>query len=384
MKGWTIALALACAGTLLAGGAAYGQKKPKRGKAGLKMQNWGTTADGTPVHLWTVTNANGMIAKITDYGGIVTELHVPDRNGRLGDVVLGFKDIDGYLAGHPYFGAITGRYANRIAKGKFGLDGKSYQLAINNGPNHLHGGVMGFDKRVWKGESVTSGAGPGVKFTRLSHDGEEGYPGNLTTTVTYTLTDRNELKIDYTATTDAATPVNLTNHSYFNLAGEGNGTILDHELTLFAEKYTPTDETLIPTGELAPVQGTPYDFTQPTKIGARIGQLPSYLGGGYDNNYVLTPKPTRALLPMAARVYDPKSGRVMEVETDEPGIQFYTGNFLDGKQTGKSGVPYKQHYAFCLETQHYPDSPNQPSFPSTIVKPGETYRQTTVYRFSTR
>jgi aldose 1-epimerase len=371
-------------GALAAGlwsGGAEAQRRGGRQVAKCEKQSWGRTELGTPVDLYTLTNGNGVVAKITNYGGIVTELLVPDRGGRMGDVVLGFKTVDGYLAGHPYFGCITGRVANRIAGGKFTLEGKQYQLAVNNGPNHLHGGVKGFDKHVWKGEPVRSADGPAVKFTRRSHDGEEGYPGNLDVTVVYTLTDKDELRIDYTATTDQPTPVNLTNHSYFNLAGEGRGTILDHELMLNADRYTPTDETLIPTGDLAPVSGTPVDFTRPMKIGPRIGQLASYLGGGYDHNFVVNGGGGK--LALAARVTEPTSGRVMEIHTTEPGIQLYTGNHLDGSLKGKSGQPYRQHGAFCLETQHFPDSVNQPKFPNTVLRPGQTYTQTTVHRFTT-
>jgi aldose 1-epimerase len=368
---------VALAGRGLAGTAAAGRKPVK----GVVKQAWGKTGAGLAVDLYTLTNANGMVAKIMTYGGIVTELHVPDKAGKKGDVVLGFDTLEGYLAGHPYFGAITGRYANRIAKGKFKLDGKEYALAVNNGPNHLHGGLQGFDKRLWKAEPQQSNAGPALKLTYRSPDGEEGYPGTLDTTVVYTLTDRNELKIDYTAKTDKPTVVNLTNHSYFNLAGPGSGTILDHELTLMADRYTRADDTLIPTGELRSVRGTPLDFIQPHKIGARIEEIPRSIGG-YDHNYVLNSGGKS--LATAARVYEPTTGRVMEVLTTEPGIQFYTGNFLDGTLKGKGGKTYEKHGAFCLEAQHFPDSPNKPTFPSPVLRPGKTYTQTTVYRFTTR
>jgi aldose 1-epimerase len=357
---------------------------PARGKAmkGVTKTDFGRTADGRAVDLYTLTNAHGVVAKIITYGGIVTELHVPDKAGKMADVVLGFDNLKGYLDGHPYFGAITGRYANRIAGGKFTLDGKPYTLATNNGPNALHGGTQGFDKRVWTA-AAGSGNDPALTLTYRSPAGEEGYPGTLDSTVTYTLTDDNALRIDYEARTDAATPINLTNHSYFNLAGHNAGTILDHVAMIAADAYTPVDKTLIPTGEVAPVRGTPLDFTTPTPIGARLQQV----GGdpvGYDHNFVLRQPRGDARNPaLAARVTEPKSGRVLEVFTTEPGIQFYTGNFLDGTVTGKGGAVYKQHNGFCLEAQHFPDSPNKPQFPSAVLRPGQTYRQTTVYRFTT-
>ena len=347
----------------------------------VEKQSFGKV-EGKDVDLYTLTNSKGMVAKIMTYGALVTELHVPDRTGKMDDVVLGFKDLQTYVAGHPYFGATTGRYANRIAKGKFTLNGKEYTLAVNNGPNHLHGGVKGFDKRLWRAKRVSSSEGPAVQFTYESEDGEEGYPGELTTTVTYILTDDNALKIDYKATTDEPTVLNLTNHSYFNLAGEGSGNVHGHELTINARRYTPTDDTLIPTGQLAPVLGTSLDFTKPHKIGERISGFPDYTGGGYDHNYVLDHG--GGSLALSARVYEPTSGRVMEMWTTEPGVQLYTGNHLDGSLKGKRGRPYDKHGAFCLEAQHFPDSPNKPQFPSTVLKPGETYLQTTVYRFSAR
>ena len=349
--------------------------------AGVTKASFGKTLVGQPVEIYTLTNSHGMVAKIMTYGALLTELHVPDKNGKLDDVVLGFDNLDAYLAGHPYFGATAGRVANRIAGGKFSLEGKEYILATNNGPNHLHGGEKGLDKRVWKAIPEESGGDPAVEFAYVSPDGEEGYPGNLSITVTYTLTDDNELRIDYTAGTDKATPVNLTHHSYFNLAGEGNGTILDHELTLMADQYTPVDDTGIPTGELKPVSGSVMDFTTPVPIGARIDEVGSD-PGGYDHNYVL--RSQDGTLTSSALVYHPGSGRVMEILTTEPGIQFYTGNFLDGTLTGKAGKVYAKRSGFCLETQHYPDSVNQPTFPSVILKPGETYRHTTVHRFTTR
>jgi aldose 1-epimerase len=311
-----------------------------------------------------LTNANGLVAKITNYGTIITELHTKDRQGKLGDIVHGFDTLEPYLKGHPYFGCTVGRFANRIAKGKFTLDGKTYTLAVNNGPNHLHGGLKGFDKVVWKAQPQPGSA---VKFTYTSKDGEEGYPGNLKVVVFMTLTDEDELRIDYGAVADAPTPVNLTNHSYFNLAGSGD--ILSHELMLAADRFTATDADLIPTGELKPVKGTPLDFTVPTAIGSRFSQMTSS-PAGYDDNFVLLSGGKS--LAVAARVYEPKTGRGLEVHTTEPGIQLYTGNFLDGSLTGKGGFVYSQHSAFCLETQHFPDSVNQPKFPSVILAPGQT------------
>lgn len=343
-------------------------------KAAVQKASFGKLSDGTPVDIYTLTNANGFIAKVTNYGTIITELHVPDRKGKMGDVVLGFDNLEQYLKGHPYFGCTVGRFANRIAKGQFSLDGKTYKLAVNNGPNHLHGGLKGFDKVVWKAE-LQSGA---VKFTYASRDGEEGYPGKLDVTVVMTLTDTSELRIDYTATADKATPVNLTNHSYFNLAGSGD--ILNHELMLAADHFTRTDADLIPTGEIKPVKSTAMDFTTAKPIGSRILDIGNK-EAGYDHNYVLNSGGKS--LSLAARVYEPKSGRVLEVHTTQPGIQLYTANYLDSSLKGKSGVIYARQHAFCLETQHFPDSVNQPKFPSTILRPGQTYRQTTVHKFST-
>lgn len=344
--------------------------------------SFGSLEDGSPVDQYVLTNANGMVVKIISYGAIITEALVPDKDGTLGDVVLGFDSLDGYLGEHPYFGAIAGRVANRIANGRFSLSGEDYTLATNNGPNHLHGGVKGFDKRLWSGEIVDSPDAK-VKFSYRSADGEEGYPGNLDVEVTYTLTAENELRIDYSAKTDKATPLNLTNHSYFNLAGEGSGAIHDHVLQIFAENYTPTDETLIPTGEIASVEGTGLDFREPTKIGARIaevGEDPK----GYDHNFVLNGYDESQPLRKAATVYEATSGRVMDVFTTEPGVQFYSGNFLDGTLTGKSGNKYESQTGFCLETQHFPDSINHPNFPSTVLEPGSEYTQTTIYQFSVR
>jgi aldose 1-epimerase len=351
-------------------------------RSDIEKSAFGKLPDGTAVDLYTLTNPAGTRVKIVTYGGIVTELHVPDRNGKLDDVVLGFDNLQDYLAGHPYFGAIVGRVANRIAKVKFTLDGKPYTLAVNNGPNALHGGLKGFDKKVWKAKTRDVANGVALDLSYVSRDGEEGYPGTLSTTVTYTLTNDKELRIDYEATTDQPTPVNLTNHSYFNLAGAASGTkILDHQLMLAADKYTPADDTLIPTGEIAAVARTPLDFTAPTAIGARIDQIPASIGG-YDHNFVL--RGGGGKLELAARVTESKSGRVMEMFTTEPGVQFYTGNFLDGKLKGKGGTSYQKHQAFCLEAQHYPDSVNHPNFPSVILRPGETYKQTTVYKFSAK
>ena len=350
-------------------------------KAMIEKKPFGKTPEGKDVDLYVLTNAKGMVAKVMTYGAILTELDVPDRDGKVGDVVLGFDDLKGYLGGHPFFGATVGRVANRIAKGKFTLDGKEYTLATNNGPNALHGGLKGFDKKLWQAEQVPAENGVAVKFTYRSPDGEEGYPGTLTASVTYTLTNDNELRLDYTATTDKATPVNLSNHSYFNLAGQGSGDVLGHELTLEAEKYTPVDETLIPTGKIESVQGKPLDFTTPHKIGERIKEMRGN-PGGYDHNFVLNGGGKK--LAPAARVVEPKSGRVMEMLTTEPGVQFYTGNFLDGSNKGKGGAVYNKHAGFCLEAQHFPDSVNHANFPPVILRPGQTYKQTTVYKFSTK
>jgi aldose 1-epimerase len=354
-----------------------------KNQMGIQKSDFGKTADGTPVEAYTLTNSNGVAAKVITYGATLTELHVPDNKGVSADVVLGFAGMSpGYLDKSPYFGATVGRYANRIAKAKFTLDGKEYTLAVNNGPNSLHGGKVGFDKKVWKAEIVPNSDGESVRFTYTSPDGEEGYPGTLKTSVTYSLTDKNELVLDYKATTDKDTVLCLTNHSYFNLAGEGNGNILDQVLMLNADKYLPVDDTLIPTGELKDVKGTPLDFTDPTPIGQRIDQVPGGPPKGYDHCYVINGQ--AGTLRPAARVTDPKSGRILEMDTTEPGVQFYTGNFLDGSVIGKAGKPYPIHGAFCLEAEHYPDSPNHPAFPSVELKPGETYTQTTVYKFSAK
>jgi aldose 1-epimerase len=370
-------LGIALAGAAIAPVAKGGE--PMQGS--IEKKAFGTTAEGEAVDLYVLVNVHKMQAKIMTYGATLIELHVPDREGKFDDVVLGFDNLQGYLAGHPFFGSTVGRVANRIAKGRFTLDGKEYTLAINNGPNTLHGGLKGFDKKVWKAEPVETAAGVAVKFSCVSPDGEEGFPGTLTTTVTYTLTNQNEVKIDYQATTDKATPINLTNHSYFNLAGASSGNVLGHELMLTADRYTPVDETLIPTGEIRSVAGTPLDFRSPHTIGARIAQIPAAIGG-YDHNFVLPGGGTE--LELAARVYERKSGRVLEMYTTEPGVQLYTSNFLDGKLKGKGGAVYNKQQAFCLEAQHFPDSINQPTFPTVILRPGSTYKQTTVYKFSTK
>lgn len=342
---------------------------------------FGKTVDGQPVDLYTLSNDKGVEATIMNYGAIVVSLRVPDRSKTFGDVVLGFDALDGYLREHPYFGAICGRYANRIAKGRFRLAGVEYKLAKNNGANHLHGGIRGFDKVVWSAREV-AGAEPAVEMAYTSKDGEEGYPGNLTVKAVYTLTANNELKIDYDATTDKDTVLNVTNHSYFNLAGAGEGDILGHQLMIAAGKFTPVDAGLIPTGELKSVKGTPFDFAEPAPIGARIDKPDQQLrfGRGYDHNYVLSSG--GGSLALAARVREPKSGRMMEVWTTEPGVQLYTGNFLDGSIRGKGGKVYGHRHGFCLETQRFPDSPNQPNFPSAVLKAGERYRSTTAYRFA--
>ena len=343
---------------------------------------FGTTKDGKAVEIYTLTNSRGSEATIITYGGAVVSLKVPDKQGRLGDVVLGFDSIAGYEKHTAFFGALIGRYGNRIARGKFTLDNHEYTLATNNGENHLHGGVRGFDKVVWTAKSSTDKKGANLELAYVSADGEEGYPGKLNVKVVYTLTEDNQLKIVYSATTDKTTVVNLTHHSYFNLAGGGD--VLDHRLTLFADRYTPTDKGSIPTGELASVAGTPFDFRKETAIGARIDQDNEQLkfGKGYDHNFVLTRKGKG--VELAARVYEPTSGRVMDVLTTEPGIQFYSGNFLDGSVPGKGGKSYPFRSGFCLETQHFPDSPNRPNFPSTTLKPGQKYSQTTIYAFSIR
>jgi aldose 1-epimerase len=364
--------------------ACLGQAPVKKGNSSVKVQPYGKMPDGTPVDLYMLTNASGMHAGIITYGGTVVSLTAPDKSGKFADVVLGMDSLEGYQHQANFFGALIGRYGNRIAHGAFKLEGKTYTLPKNNGDNTLHGGPEGFDKRVWKAKEAATPNGPSVELTYVSKDGEEGFPGTLTAHVVYTLTDANELKIEYTATTDKPTVVNLTNHSYFNLNGGGVGDNLQHQVTILADRFTPVDAGLIPTGELKPVKGTPFDFTKPTAIGARINQDDQQLkfGKGYDHNWVLNK--AHGIMGKAAEVYEPKSGRVLEVFTSEPGLQFYTGNFLDGTVKGKGGIAYPFRAAFCMETQHYPDSPNQPKFPSTELKPGQKYHTTTVYKFSTR
>lgn len=350
----------------------------------MDSRSFGTTKEGTAVNLYKLTSANGMSVTVTNYGGIVTSILVPDRQGKLADVVLGFDSLDGYLGEHPYFGAIVGRYGNRIANGRFSIGANTYTLAKNNGENALHGGLRGFDKAVWSAKEFTEKGARGVELNYLSKDGEEGYPGDLDISVRYTLTDGNELKIDYSAKATKSTVVNLTNHSYFNLAGQGEGDILGHEVTIHADRFTPVDAGLIPTGELRSVTGTPFDFTSRTAIGDRINADNEQIkfGGGYDHNFVLNGR--GGLMRPVAEVLEPKSGRTMLVHTTQPGMQFYTGNFLDGTIRGKGGKIYGKRYAFCMETQHFPDSPNKPAFPSTLLKPGEQYLTQTSYTFATR
>ena len=346
---------------------------------------FGSTREGTPVEIFTMTNGHGIEMRATSYGGIIVSLKTPDRAGRFEDITLGYDSLAGYLRDTPYFGAIVGRYGNRIAKGTFTLDGQAYKLAINNGPNSLHGGLRGFDKVVWTPETFQNANGVGLTLSYTSADMEEGYPGALSAKVTYTLTNDDRLVVDYQATTTKATPVNLTQHSYWNLAGSASRDILGHVLTINADAITAVDTALIPTGELMPVAGTPFDFRAPTAIGARIDQRQNQqirFGGGYDHNFVLNRGGAAAdAMVLAARVYEPTSGRTMEITTTEPGVQFYSGNFLDGSIAGKGGAVYHYRYGLALETQHFPDSPNHPNFPSTILRPGETYRTRTVFSF---
>ena len=373
-------LAAIVAATLLAWACAPAEPEPESMRS-IEASEFGAI-DGQPVTLFTLTNTSGANVGIIEYGGIVVSLNVPDRDGNLGDVVLGFDTLDAYVADTPYFGAITGRYANRIAGGKFEIDGAAYELPVNNGPNSLHGGIKGFDKVIWKGAPTESG--DGVSFAYVSQDGEEGYPGTLESSVTYTWTDSNELRIDYVASTDKPTVVNLTNHSYFNLKDGGASPILDHVLMINASNYTPVDATSIPLGEIASLDGSPLDFREATAIGDRIEEEDEQLGfgAGYDHNYVIDRDADG--LALAATVSEPETGRVMDVLTAEPGVQFYSGNFLDGHHIGKGGVGYQRRSGLCLETQHYPDSPNQPDFPSTVLRPGETYKTSTVYKFYVR
>ena len=353
----------------------------------IEKKPFGKTDDGLAVDLYVLSNKHGMEASITNYGATLVGLKVPDRTGKIDDVVLGYDTLDGYVTGKAYFGATIGRYANRIAQGKFSLDGVTYTLSKNDGQNTLHGGVVGFNKHVWHAREVSNPEGAALELTYLSKDGEEGFPGNLSVVVTYTLpSDRNELKIDYRATTDKDTVLNLTNHAYFNLAGQGNGDILQHLITLHANQFTPVDETLIPTGELRDVKGTPFDFLRPAVIGARIDQDDQQLkfGKGYDESWVIAKSGDPKALTSAAEAYDPRSGRVLEVLTTEPAIQFYSGNHMDYIANGKAGKTYDFRSAFCLETQHFPDSPNHPAFPTTELRPAESYHSTTILRFSDR
>jgi len=354
----------------------------KTKKGTITMEQFGTTPDGKRVDIYTLTNTKGCEVKITNYGGIVVSLTVPDKDKQMGDIVLGYDNLDGYIKNNPYFGALIGRYGNRIGKATFKLDGQTYKLAANNGENHLHGGNVGFDKVVWDANEIEQKDAVGLELSYMSKDGEEGYPGNLSCTVKYLWTNKNELVIEYKATTDKITVVNLTHHSYFNLAGKGD--ILNHQLMIKADKYTPIDTGLIPTGELRVVKNSPMDFTKPTAIGARIEEDNEQLayGLGYDHNWVLNNY--NGSMKMVAKVYEPTSGRVMEVHTTEPGLQFYSGNFLDGTITGKGGMVYKHRNGLCLETQHFPDSPNKPKFLTTTLKPGEEYSTTTIYKFKTK
>jgi aldose 1-epimerase len=358
--------------------------EPSRGT--IAGAPFGVTPGGVAVQLYTLRNRNGMQARIATYGGTVTSLTAPDRAGRYVDVVLGYDTLEGYLKESPYFGALVGRYANRIARARFTLDGVTHTLAANNGANTLHGGRVGFDKVVWGvANAAMTPEGPELTLSYLSRDGEEGYPGNLSVTATYTLTEDDALRLEYRATTDQDTVVNLSQHSYFNLRGAGHpGDVLGHIVEIKADRFTPVDEGLIPTGELRPVAGTPFDFRRPTAIGARIGESDPQLrfGRGYDHNWILNSRPGE--LALDATVYEPESGRVLEVLSTQPGLQFYTGNFLDGSITGKNGRVYPFRHGFCMEPQHFPDSPNHPGFPSTVLKPGETYRNTIVFRFTAR
>lgn len=374
---WNILLAV-----MLSAGCAYGAARPNS-KSGIKMTIFGKMPDGQVVHLYTLTNSHGMQVGLINYGARIASVVVPDRNGHMADVVLGYDNLEGYLSEKdPFFGATVGRYANRIADGKFKLDGVEYKLPINDGPNTLHGGPQGFDKKVWTAHELP-GAAPAVEMTYFSKNGEMGFPGDMHVKVVFTLENDNALRLDYTATTDKNTVINLTNHSYFNLDGAGSGTILDEVAMINADEFTPVNSTEIPLGNLQSVAGTPFDFRKPTPIGARINEHNQQLeyAHGYDDNWIINRKGSG--LALAARVMDPKSGRVIECETTEPGVQFYTANFLDGTIRGKGGKVYGFRSAFTLETQHYPDSPNRPNFPSTELKPGEAFHQTTIFKFST-
>jgi aldose 1-epimerase len=376
---------LSVGAALVATDAAAGPLRKIRNRSNLTVsvtqQHYGKTQAGEDIFEFTLTNANGVTVKLINFGALMTSIQTPDREGKLGEITLGFDDFAGWEKNPPYFGVTTGRFCNRIAGGKFTIDGQEYKLATNNGPNHLHGGNVGFNKRVWSPTTKQTSDAVSVAFKYLSKDGEEGYPGNLDVHVTYTLTDGNELRIDYQATADKATHVNLTNHTYWNLAGRGSGDVLGHEITINADRYLPVDDTAIPTGELAAVKGTPMDLTKPQKIGAKIKEVVGG-GGGYDHCYVLNRgEQDQGKLVLTARVHEPKSGRVLEIRTTEPGIQFYTGNFLDGTPDNAGN---KQHWGFCLETQHFPDSPNKPQFKSTLLKPGETFKSSTVHVFSAK
>ncbi|MEI7938413.1 MAG: aldose epimerase family protein [Verrucomicrobiota bacterium] len=375
---WLTILSVSLSAALFVGCADVSKTSQRKGQ--IIVKPFGLAPDGSRVNLYTLRNNKGTEVGICNYGGLVLFLKVPDRHGKFADVVLGYDNLPDYIKDTPYFGALIGRYGNRIAKGKFTLDGKEYTLAVNNGPNALHGGLKGFDKVVWEPRFLATHAGPSLELVYVSKDGEEGYPGTLSVKAIYTLTEDNALMLDYVATTDKDTVLNLTHHSYFNLAGKGD--ILNHQVMMPADKFTPVNVNLIPTGELKPVDGSPFDFRTPTAIGARIGQEDEQLkfGGGYDHNWVIN-KPM-GQLGLMARVYEPTSGRVMEVWSTDPGLQFYSGNFLDGKNKGKGGWVYKYRNGFCMEPQHYPDSPNQPNFPSVVLKPGQTYRNTIIYKFS--
>ncbi|MBN1975715.1 MAG: galactose mutarotase [Sedimentisphaerales bacterium] len=348
----------------------------------ITKEQFGKTTDGKAVEIYTLVNDTGSEVKITNYGGIIVSLKVPDKKGNMDDIVLGYKTLNEYIKNSPYFGALIGRYGNRIAKGKFNLNGKTYTLAINDGPNHLHGGLIGFDKVIWDVKEIKQENAAGLELSYFSKDGEEGYPGNLNVTVKYLWTNENELKIEYAAATDKTTIVNLTSHSYFNLAGKGDN--MNHEMMINADKFTPVDETLIPTGQLQSVKGTPFDFTKPAKIGSRIDDDNEQLkrGKGYDHNWAINNYD--GSLRKIACVYEPTSGRFMEVSTTEPGVQFYSGNYLNETMVGKDGVPYKARSGFCLETQHFPDAPNKPEFTSTKLEPGQKYSTTTIYKFSVK
>lgn len=379
-------LALVLAATLFVGDAEAGPLRKIRKRSNLTVsvtqQAFGKTQAGEEIFEWTLTNSSGVEVRVINFGALIASIKTPDRDGNLGEITLGFDNFAGWEKNPSYFGVTTGRFCNRIAGGKFTIDGQEYKLATNNGPNHLHGGIVGFNKRVWTAAGTKqSSDAASVAFKYLSKDGEEGYPGNLDVLVTYTLTDADELRIDYEAKTDKTTHVNLTNHAYWNLAGRGSGDVLGHEIAINADRYLPVDDTAIPTGELAAVKNTPMDLTKPQKIGAKIKEVVGG-GGGYDHCYAINRSDAdQGKLVLAARVHEPKSGRVLEITTTEPGVQFYTGNFLDGTPDNAGN---KQHGGFCLETQHFPDAPNKPQFKSTQLKPGETFKSSTVHVFSVK